>query len=292
MSLHHTFSVEYTQLYGMDCAVMIHHFQYWVEHNRMMKKNFIDGRTWTFQTQKEIAALYPYWSEDTVQRTISKLLEFGVLIKANYNKSKIDKTSWYAFKNEETFTIPQKRGIAENITRTNSNTPQPVLAHSAKTRDGCREIAECNKDNIQYTELSCLVCEAAPPEVKKTTKDGKFIKISKNDLLDRRNLFSQDWTTKELDQAWEAFANYTGKIGDWFPLIEGILKNIRKQNTFKNSQEKKCQSTQKTKQKKHFSSFHEGVSKPSEASLDRGTRINPFLEFISPKPLKDALTHG
>ena len=34
---------------------MIHHFQFWLEQNKRLEKNFYEGKTWVYQTQKEIA---------------------------------------------------------------------------------------------------------------------------------------------------------------------------------------------------------------------------------------------
>ena len=104
---HHTFSVHLAAKFGIECAILIHHFQHWIEHNKRLGRNFFDGRTWTYQTLKEIAAHYPYLNEFKVCRLLKKLVDAGVLIKGNYNKSKFDQTQWYAFKNEKMFTTLQ-----------------------------------------------------------------------------------------------------------------------------------------------------------------------------------------
>ncbi len=121
--LTHAFSVEFAEKYGIECAIIIHHMQFWIEQNQALGRNFHDGRTWMYQTQKEIAACYPYWSEDTIYRLMKKLVEQEVLIKGNYNKTKFDQTCWYAFKNEEIFTVPRKRG---NEATTPQNPVQPT----------------------------------------------------------------------------------------------------------------------------------------------------------------------
>jgi hypothetical protein len=60
MSLSHSFSVEHAEKYGIDCAILINHFQFLIQQNQATGKNFHDGRTWIFQSQKEIASIYPY----------------------------------------------------------------------------------------------------------------------------------------------------------------------------------------------------------------------------------------
>lgn len=143
--LTHSFSVEHAEAYGIECALLIHHFQFWIEQNQAMGRNFHDGRTWMYQTQKEIAAIYPYWSRDQVQSYLQKLEETDVIIKGNYNKSSIDRTTWYAFKNEEIFTKVRNRTneevkphtplceIPRSIPYTKPYTKQIQQQHAAET---------------------------------------------------------------------------------------------------------------------------------------------------------------
>lgn len=136
----HTFSVEFAMEYGIECAILIHHFQFWIEQNQRLGRNFFDERTWMYQTQKEIAVIYPYWSEDVVYKTIAKLVEKDVLIKGNYNKTPFDKTTWYAFKNEEMFTIPSNDGIGP-VKRRNPKrqTTEPIPDTNPDTNKDTKE---------------------------------------------------------------------------------------------------------------------------------------------------------
>ena len=116
-STHHSFCVDLAEKYGIIGAILIHHFQHWINHNKSLDRNEKDGRTWTYQTRKEIAAWFGYLSEDQVRRETDKLVEEGVLIKGNYNKSALDKTIWYAFVNEKMFT----KGKSANSTGKSAN---------------------------------------------------------------------------------------------------------------------------------------------------------------------------
>lgn len=113
---HHSFNVQWATDYGVHEAILIHHFQFWIEHNQKMNRNFYEGRTWMYQTFKEIAAWFPYLTENEVRELLVRLTtgkgrrakgekEFEpILITGNFNKTKFDKTTWYAFKNEKMFT--------------------------------------------------------------------------------------------------------------------------------------------------------------------------------------------
>jgi hypothetical protein len=47
-SLHHSFNVHYAEKYGVHEAILIHHFQHWIEHNQRLNKNYHEERTWSY----------------------------------------------------------------------------------------------------------------------------------------------------------------------------------------------------------------------------------------------------
>ncbi len=104
--LHHSFDVKLaTQLGSIELAIVVHHFQYWINHNSRLNRNFKEGRYWTYQTREEIKAHFPYWSTDQIRRYTDKLVKMKILRKGNFNKFSMDKTIWYAFENPEMFTM-------------------------------------------------------------------------------------------------------------------------------------------------------------------------------------------
>ena len=82
---------------GLNEAVVVQQIHYWLKHNEKAKKSthFIDGRWWTYNTKEEWAENFPWWSEDTVWRALKDLRRLGLVLTANYNKMKIDRTLWY-----------------------------------------------------------------------------------------------------------------------------------------------------------------------------------------------------
>lgn len=101
--MNHTFDVDLAEIHGLEAAILIHHFQYWIRHNRKLKRNFRDGRTWTFQTIAEICAHFPYWTYKQTRRILDHLVDKKILVKGNFNKTEFDRTVWYAFVNESDF---------------------------------------------------------------------------------------------------------------------------------------------------------------------------------------------
>jgi hypothetical protein len=99
----HSFDTGLAQQYGINEALIINHLAFWITHNKTQGKNFIDGRTWSYQTYQSIADHFGYLNYEQVKYAVENLVLKGVLIKGNYNKSPIDKTSWFAFAHEAQF---------------------------------------------------------------------------------------------------------------------------------------------------------------------------------------------
>lgn len=104
-SQHHSFDIALASMYGVECAILIHHFQHWIRINQFKGSNLKDGRCWTYQSRKDIQAHFPYWTFEEVKYLTEKLVKLGILVTANYNKSPMDKTLWYAFANEQAFQV-------------------------------------------------------------------------------------------------------------------------------------------------------------------------------------------
>lgn len=104
-SQHHSFDIAIAAKYGVEEAILIHHFMHWIRINQVAKRNIRDGKCWTYQSRKEICLHFPYWNYEKIRTLTEKLVSLGVLVTANYNKLKMDRTLWYAFANEKEFFV-------------------------------------------------------------------------------------------------------------------------------------------------------------------------------------------
>ena len=122
----HQFKTALAKLYGIEEAILINNFHYWIKENKANDRNFFDGRYWTFNTQKAYADLFSYLSEGRIKRTINNLVEKGILMKGNYNTNQYDRTNWYAF-TDEGLAIVQNYYIEEPImTNGRAETDRPI----------------------------------------------------------------------------------------------------------------------------------------------------------------------
>jgi len=98
-----SFNIEFAKRYGVDEAIMVKSFQFWIRLNKANKINYHDKRYWTYNTNKSLTEYYPFWTEKQVRRIIESLVDKEILIKGNYNKIAYDRTIWYAFMNEDLY---------------------------------------------------------------------------------------------------------------------------------------------------------------------------------------------
>lgn len=99
--MEYSFNIEHAKKYGVDEAVMIKNIMHWIIHNKANNKNTFNGRTWTYNSVRAWAIIFPFWSVRQIRRIIESLIKKEVLISGNFNKLPYDKTKWYAFKNEK-----------------------------------------------------------------------------------------------------------------------------------------------------------------------------------------------
>lgn len=125
--MNHSFNVHHAAQYGIHEAILIANLEFWLAKNKANRKHFHDGRTWTYNSAKAYAELFPYFSSHQVRRTIDSLETQGVVVKGNYNSNAYDKTLWLAFTDDFALSLepladlPQGRGKSRtSLTNTDS----------------------------------------------------------------------------------------------------------------------------------------------------------------------------
>lgn len=81
---------------GVPGAVILNNLFYWIKHNEANETNFHDGTYWTYNSVKAFCELMPFWSKNTLNRTLAKLEKECYIKTGNYNKSAYNRTKWYA----------------------------------------------------------------------------------------------------------------------------------------------------------------------------------------------------
>lgn len=94
--MEHHFNIEIAEKYGVNCAIILNNFEYWIKKNEANGKHFHDGYYWTYNSIKAFATLFPYLTQKQIETAIGRLRADGIIVTGNYNDSKTDRTLWYA----------------------------------------------------------------------------------------------------------------------------------------------------------------------------------------------------
>ena len=94
--MEHHFDVDEAVIYGVEKAVMLNNFRFWLTKNRANNHQNIDDYYWTFNSATALAEIWPYLNAKKISRLLKELEVSGALITGNYNKAGYDRTKWYS----------------------------------------------------------------------------------------------------------------------------------------------------------------------------------------------------
>lgn len=124
--MNHSFDVAVATMHGVDEAILIENFRFWIAKNRANGRHFYDGHFWTYNSSKAMAELFPYWSPKQIERIISKLKVAGVLKIGHYSQNAYDRTNWYAVMEDA---LPK----SGETTHPKQTSPFPEIGKSTRT---------------------------------------------------------------------------------------------------------------------------------------------------------------
>lgn len=201
--MQHHFDVDLAVKYGVTEAILLNHFEYWIELNRANEKNFYDGRYWTFNAMKAFAEIFPYLTEKKIRNALKHLQDEGIILTGNFNKSTYDRTLWYAFSDLAESILPKgqmddakkangftEKGepIPDNNTYNNSNNNTNKEKRKRFTPPSLDEVKSyCNERN-----------NAVNPEAFVDFYESKGWKVGREPMKDWRAAV-RTWERKEAN---------------------------------------------------------------------------------------------
>lgn len=128
---------ELAALVGLNEAIVLQQVHYWTVQNQKTGKNCVDGHYWTYNTYREWQKQFPWWSIDTIKRTITRLVKRGILVTGTFNKAGFDRTKWYRI-NYDMLPLVQNAPMDKCIL------PSPIPETTTETK----KIEYCNRSNL------------------------------------------------------------------------------------------------------------------------------------------------
>ena len=77
---------------GLNEAIFLQQLHYWL--NR--KPHIVEEKGWVYNPYRAWVDQLCFMSESTIKRTIKNLIDKGIVITANFNRMKFDRTLWYS----------------------------------------------------------------------------------------------------------------------------------------------------------------------------------------------------
>lgn len=113
---------------GLNEAIVLQQINYWITGS--MAGEEYDGRKWVYNTfEKWQEENFPFWSVDTVKRTLTKLKKLGLVEVKQLRKSQHDHTNFYTINFENALLSDQGKLHQSNGAKCNSPSGQNAPAH-------------------------------------------------------------------------------------------------------------------------------------------------------------------
>ncbi len=122
---------------GLNEAIALQQLNFWLTGKAERKDDdaFIDGRWWVYNSIREWREKsFPFWSEDTIQRTFKKLEKLGLVIKGHYASNPYDRRVWYTID----YAVMDSLNLQTSIT--------------ADSEDALTQLAAMDKRNLRQSD--------------------------------------------------------------------------------------------------------------------------------------------
>ena len=170
-----SFDGDFAKEHGVNEAIMYQYFSYWIAKNKANDKHFYDGYTWTYNSQKALTELFPFWNRAKIQRIISSLENQGLLIKGNYNQLSYDRTTWYALPKFEQSVVQNQTVNCSDLNNEWFKNEQPIPINYQLTKQltnkDIKDIVEHSPtEPVPYQEVVGYLNQKTGKNFKHTSK--------------------------------------------------------------------------------------------------------------------------
>lgn len=92
----HSFDAEIAMQVGINAAVVYRNIVFWVRHNETNRRNFHEGRYWTYNSLTAFDEQFPYLTAKQIRTALDKLMDAGRILKGNFAEDRFKRANWYA----------------------------------------------------------------------------------------------------------------------------------------------------------------------------------------------------
>lgn len=193
--------MEIAKKYGVHAAIILENIGYWVRRSEANEANFHDGYYWTYNSKKAIAELFPYLTERQMAFALQKLIDAGLVLTGNYNKSPHDRTLWYTLSN-----------IGKSILQ---NCEMETTKLSNGTYKFVEPIPNINTNINTNVNTNNILCRAEAPTAPPETQELKL-----NEQADEVIAYLNEKTGKHFRPVESARRILRGRFNDGFTVAD------------------------------------------------------------------------
>ncbi len=184
---------------GLNEAVVLQQVHYWLRYfekesqmkPRVKEEHYRDGRWWVYNSIPQWCDQFPFWSYGTIKRALSSLKKpfelkenskskrvtrGPLLVTANYNKMKSDKTLWYSilYGEIEGMYSSSDQIALMNEAKMRSSSGQNALMDEAKMSqpipETTKDYSETGTETVVVDSGSSVICSIHNVKMKRRAK--------------------------------------------------------------------------------------------------------------------------
>lgn len=243
---------------GLNEAIILQQIHYWIEKNKEKENNYSDNKYWVYNSYKNWKNQFPFWSIPTIKRIIYNLEGKELLISANYNKMKADRTKWYTINYDILDKIGQS--LYQNDTTIVSNCTEQRIKMIQPLPETTPEItSETKTINIQKNKKQTFKFKIEQRKVNRK-EYAEDIYLNENEYQKLINSYGEEFTKVCIDKLSNAkLSKGYEYISDYRAILNWVVDDRKKngytplQTISKEEQQKKAEKY--VKEQCHNSSF-------------------------------------
>lgn len=180
--MNHSFNVDVATDFGIEKAVILHNFYFWIKENKANNRNIYKGKAYTYNTSEAFAELFPYLKARKIAELLRQM-EYDGLIESVQNKG-INRVKSYTLTDKalEYYTtvhqIKEESNIQENDSPSYKNTTMEDT-----------EIQHCSITDNKQTNINTDNSAKAPAKEKKSLLERE----PKNDIEKVEKVYLQNY---------------------------------------------------------------------------------------------------
>ena len=182
---------------GVNAAIILDKFTWWIRQNEANERNCHDGRYWTFNSTKALTSMFPFFNAKQIGRILKKLIDDGYLLTGNYNSVAFDRTLWYTLSDKGEMLMQDEEMLFPKMGNEISQKwemrfpkngkPIPVPTISNTIDSNMRKSAKAQKE-AEYEVRFAEFWQAYPKKVGKGAALKAYGKIKPNAQLHKKML--------------------------------------------------------------------------------------------------------